>query len=149
MAQSCAYTRSVRKHNLEYMPRAHRRLESWNFELSTHFGSVNYQIHQTAVVMLHQPTHVTRTTSIMDPSLTEPTNVTVAPNRFINNGSWSQTDQSWQGHWQYFGWENSQDLWDPLEYHTCGYLNTKDHSQETRWTQLTLLVNNMNPVQHE
>ena len=28
-------------------------------------------------------------------------------------------------------------------------LTQRDHSQETRWTQLTLLVNNMNPVQHE
>ena len=42
------------------------------------------------------------------------------------NGSWSQTDQSRQGQWQYFGWEH-----DPSEYHTVATFVHKDHSLET------------------
>ena len=47
----------------------------WNIDgdksLSEDFGSVNYQIHQTAVLMPHHPTKVTRTTSPVEPSLIE------------------------------------------------------------------------------
>ena len=38
-------------------------------ELSNDVGSLNYQIHQTAVVMPLQPTEVTRTTSFVESSL--------------------------------------------------------------------------------
>ena len=40
---------------------------------------VNCQIHKTAFKRHHHPTEVTTTTSIMDPSLIEPTNVTNCP----------------------------------------------------------------------
>ena len=39
----------------------------------------NFQTHQTVVFLPHQPAKVTRTTSIMEPSLIEPTSVTICP----------------------------------------------------------------------
>ena len=67
------------RQNLEYMRWAHRRLQSWHrrflrAELWTKnkdFVSVNYQIYRTAVFVPHHSTMVTRTTSIMEPSLTD------------------------------------------------------------------------------
>ena len=47
-----------------------------NFEVSKGITVANFQIHETAVNMPHQPTKVKRTTSILEPSLIEPTNVT-------------------------------------------------------------------------
>ena len=89
ITQSYMHFRSVRKQNLEYLQRCDvKRLQSWpedwlmqNFELSKDFTFANYQNHQTTVKMLHQPTKVTKTTSIMEPSLIEPTSVTVHRSR--------------------------------------------------------------------
>ena len=56
--------------------------EDWlaqNFELSNDFTLANCHIHPTAVFVPHQPTKVARTTSIMEPLLIEPTNVTNCP----------------------------------------------------------------------
>ena len=56
--------------------------EDWlvhNFGPRKDFGSVNFQINQTAVVVSHHPTEVTKTTSIVDPSLIKPTNMTNCP----------------------------------------------------------------------
>ena len=59
MAQSYLYFRHVRKQNLEYVRQALRRWQSWgwrqNFELNQDFTLANFQIHQTAVKMLHHP----------------------------------------------------------------------------------------------
>ena len=50
-----------------------------NLGRSKDCGSVNCQIHGTSVLMPHHPTRVTRTTSILESSLIEPTNVTYYP----------------------------------------------------------------------
>ena len=63
------------KHIVDYNAGTKDRLVQKS-ELSKDFGSVNYQIHQTAVVMILQPTEVTRTTSSVESSLIEPTSVT-------------------------------------------------------------------------
>ena len=60
-------------------------------------------VHQTAVLLLHQPTKVSRTTSMMEPALIEPTKVSMCP---------KQVHQSQNMH----GFL-SQDLWDTSEYH--------------------------------
>ena len=39
----------------------------------------NYQIHQTAMLMPHQPTKVMKATSVMEPSVIESTSVTICP----------------------------------------------------------------------
>ena len=61
--------RWIFKQNDEYMSKAHRRLQSWTRRL------VPAEIlGKTSVNMHHHPTKVTRTTSIMEPSLIEPIN---------------------------------------------------------------------------
>ena len=41
----------------------------------------------------------------------------------ITTKTWAYgPEQSWQGHWQYYGWEHSQDLWDLSEYHNWRWL---------------------------
>ena len=97
ITQSYMHFRSVRKQNLEYLQRCDvKRVQSWaedwlmqNFELSKDFTFANYQNHQTTVKMLHQPTKVTKTTSIMEPSLIEPISVTVHRSRH-NHGRMDQ-----------------------------------------------------------
>ena len=105
-------------------------------ELKKGFGGVNYHVHQ---IMFHQPTKVTTTTSIVEPSLIErlllPTNVINdlkpihQPQRNHGQTDRGQRDNSWQGHWQCYGWEHSQDSWDSSEYHIS--LTQKYQSQET------------------
>ena len=156
-AQSRILARRVR--NLEYMRKVHRRLQSWSrrvarAELRTQQRLWFCELPDSPdSSLLHQPTNVKRTTSINNlHSSIQPT-WEIAPNQLINrkthswtNGSWSQTDQSWQGHWQHFGWRHSQDLWEPSEYHNWRWLlwyNRIIHSQDTHWTQLTLLMSMM------
>ena len=41
----------------------------------------------------------------------------------ITTQAWAHgPEQSWQGHWQCYEWEHSQDLWDPSEYHNWRWL---------------------------
>ena len=61
--------RSVFRQNDEDMSKAHRRLQSWTRRL----GPAEIRC-KTSVNMHHHPTKVTRTTSIMEPSLVEPIN---------------------------------------------------------------------------
>ena len=52
-----------------FLRKTQRRLQSWRRRLAcADSGFVNYQIHLTAVFMLHRPTNVTRTTLMMEPS---------------------------------------------------------------------------------
>ena len=106
-----------------------------DFELSKDFGSVNCQIHQTTVVMPHRPTKVTRTTSVMEPSLIEPTNVTKSPIRA--HGPWSQTDQSWQGSSAIFWLGDTRQTYCTHQSTTIGggFLDTKGSFTGDRWTQ--------------
>ena len=86
-AESFLGVRSVRKQNTsntceEHMNHCKVGAEDWpvsNFELSKDSTFVNCQIHKTVFKRHHHPTKVTRTTSIMEPSKTEPTNVTDSP----------------------------------------------------------------------
>ena len=63
------------------------------FDLKKGFGGVNYQyqIHQKAVNMPHQPTKLTKTTSIMAPLLIErlrvPTMSSITPDRCISHNA--------------------------------------------------------------
>ena len=57
-------------------------LEDWSvrgFQLSKDLTVADCQVHKTVFKRRHQPTKATRTTSIMEPSLIEPTNVTNCP----------------------------------------------------------------------
>ena len=120
-----------------------------NFELSKDLGSLNYQIHQTAVFMLHHPTKVTRTTSIMQASLTESINM-------LNCSR--QTTRSWatascivsnrsimaRSSAIFWFWEIHKSC--GIHQSTTiggGYLNTKESFTGDKWTQLTILVNVM------
>ena len=87
MAQSYTYTRPRQKSQ----PSVHAQSTSkiaevgtedrlvHNFELSKDFGYVTFQMHWTPVFMPNHPTKVTWMTSIMEPSLIEPTSVTKCP----------------------------------------------------------------------
>ena len=100
------------------------------------FSVSNCQIHQTALFMLH-PAKLTPMTSIMvvidrvDQHAQLPQAGSSTTTHLWANGSWSQTNQSWHGQWQYHGWGHSQDLWDPSEYHILAVasLIQKDQSQ--------------------
>ena len=101
--------------------------EDWlaqNFELCNDFALANCEIHQTAVsvFMPHQPTKVTRTTSIVEPFFYRahernqlPQTGSSTTTQSWANGSWSQKRSIRQGQWQCSGWRDSQDLWDPSE----------------------------------
>ena len=97
-----------------------------NFELSKDFGSVNYQIYLTAVCMPYHPTKATRAASYMEPQTGSSTTA-----QSWANGSWSQTGQSWQFHWPFFGWRHSQRLVGPSEDHNRRWLPSEDHNW--RW----------------
>ena len=89
-----------------------------NFELSKDF-----EVRRTAVFMHHHPRKVTRMTSIIEYSCTNTINVTNCSKQVHPQHNHGRTDHGlkqinkWQGHWQYFGWRHSRDLWDPPEYH--------------------------------
>ena len=90
--------------------------------ISNRGGFVNNQTQHQANLM-HQPTKVTQTTSIMEPSLIEPITVTVVPNRFINHCTilvlWTKPimgDSPASDHRS----EYSQDSCDQTEYHDHG-----------------------------
>ena len=127
-AESRIHFRCVRKQNIEYVRRVHSRVENWSRRLARaelrteqrlYFCELSDSLDSS--IMPHQSTKVTRTTSIVEPSLIEPTNVTnclkhVPPSQH-NHGRWYGPNQSWQGHWQFFVWGHSQDSWDPSESH--------------------------------
>ena len=77
-ATSHLESRSIRKDNLNYVRRAHRRLQSCSLRMALHelrierlwFCELPDGIFQSH----HHPTKVTRTTSIMETRLIEPTN---------------------------------------------------------------------------
>ena len=86
MDQSYLESSGIKKDNLKYVRRAHRRLqvaaEGWlvqNVGRSKDSTSVNCQIRQTAFERHHHPAKVTRTTSVMEPPFIEPTSVTTSP----------------------------------------------------------------------
>ena len=96
-----------------------------NFECSKDSTMDNYKIHQTAVNTPH-PTNESDEDDFDYGAFQfhqTGSSTTTPP---WANGSWSQTDQSRQGQWQYFGWEH-----DPSEYHTVATFVHKDHSLET------------------
>ena len=99
-------------HSEEYYKVGARDWLAQDFELSQDFGSMNYQIHRTALFSPHHPTKVTRTNSLMDPPVIESINMPNCPRQV------PQTNQSWQGDWQCFGWGNSHDMWDPSVCHS-------------------------------
>ena len=76
MTQSYVQLRGVSERNLEYVRKAPRRLQPKEAWLVQNVEQANHQIHQTAVFMHHQPTTLTRTSSIMEPSSIDPTSVT-------------------------------------------------------------------------
>ena len=132
MAPSYTCITRVKMQNLEDMRKVHRRLQSWNrrtarAELRTEerFWFCELPDSQTAVVMPHHPTDVTRTTSIMDPSLIKPRNVTNCTKQVHqpqhNHGRLDQ-DLKQINHGNILAREHSQDLWNPSEYHNWRWL---------------------------
>ena len=100
MSRSYICTTRVTGQNLEDMRKAHRRLHSWNrrmarAELRIDRANKRDQLPQTG---------------------------SSATTQSWANGSWFQTERLWRGHWQYFGWGRSQDLWNPSEYHNWVWL---------------------------
>ena len=92
---------------------------------------VNHQIHQRAVNMLHQPTKMTKTTSIVDPSLIERRLVPTKSNQLPQTDS-SATTQSWaNGSW--YRLETLTRLMEPIRIPqlVMDTSTQKDHSQET------------------
>ena len=97
ITQSYMHFRSVRKQNLEYL----QRCDVKSCKVGPKIGSCRTsnlartlllrttRITRTTVKMLHQRTKVTKTTSIMEPSLIEPTSVTVHRSRH-NHGRMDQ-----------------------------------------------------------
>ena len=133
------------KHIEDYKAGTEDRLVH-NFDFNKDVGSVNYQIHQTAVVMRHQPTKVTRTTSIMEPSLIEPTNVTNCPKQLHqpqhNHGP---TDHVLKqiNHGKVIGNTMAGVIHKTCVTHQStttggGYIDTEGSFTGDRWTQLTL-----------
>ena len=91
-----------------------------NFGQRKDFGSFNYQIQFRATII-----HMESSGDDFDCGAFSyqanyrdqlPQTGSSTTTQSLANGSWSQTDQSWQGHWQNFGWRHSQDLWDPSAY---------------------------------
>ena len=116
-----------------------------NLELSKDFTLANCQIHQTAVSMPHQPTKVTRTTSIREPSLIEPTNVTTCPkqvHQLQHNRGWTDHGLKQIRHGKVIG-----NILVGNIHKTCGthqnttvgggYFKTKEAFTGDRWIQLT------------
>ena len=116
-----------------------------NLELSKDFTLADLQIHQTAVSMPHQPTKVTRTTSIREPSLIEPTNVTKCPkqvHQLQHNRGWSDHGLKQIRHGKIIGnilVENIHKTCGTHQNTTVGggYFKTKGSFTGDRWIQLT------------
>ena len=128
--QSYTRTRGVRRQNLENMRKAHRILQSWTQRMaradlwtkrrlwicelpdspdSSYYAPSSNESdddfdYEAPIDRVDQRDQLIQTGS----STTTPS---------WANRSWSQTDQSWQGRWQYFSWRHSQDLRNPSEYH--------------------------------
>ena len=136
MAQSYTCTTPIRKPNLEYMRKARRRLQSWNRRMAR--AELRTKERLWFCALPDSPTSLSET-----PSTTERGEGDFDHGVFIDranrrdrllqtgssttrqswaNGSLSQTDQSWQGPWEYFDWEHCQDLWDTSEYHNWRWL---------------------------
>ena len=90
---------------------------------------LNYQIHQAAVFMPHQPPKVTRTTSIMEQSLIESTSV-----KFHNHDTimdvWTKSIMA----------RSFPKKRDPSEYDIGRWLPLIKKVTRDRWTQLAVLV---------
>ena len=86
------------------------------FELNTDLTLEHFQIHQPAVFMHHPPTADSDDLdyeSLMDRNdqrahVSQTSSSTTTQSWAC--GSWSQTNESWQGHWQYFGLGHSKRL---------------------------------------
>ena len=126
-------------------------IEEWlmqNFGLRKDFGSENYQIHQLVLQSHPLPQREART-SIVEPSVIKPTNVTNCPRQVHqpqhNHG---QTGLKKINHVEVVGNIIAGDF-----HKTCGtrqsattgggYFDTKGSFTGDRWTKLTLLVNIM------
>ena len=90
--------------------------EEWpvqNVERSEDFTFCELPGSPDSHVYAHQPTIVTRTTSIMEPSLIEPTSVTKCPKQVHQSqhklyGPTQECQSIWQDHW----WDSTQNSWD-------------------------------------
>ena len=101
--------------------------------------------------MLHHPPKVTQTTSFMEPSLIESTNVTNGPKQVHQpQHTHGRTDHGLKriNHGKVIGNSLAGDIHNTYGAHQSttiggGYFNTKGSYTRDRWTQLTLLINIM------
>ena len=135
-AESFQSFRTIRRRNLPHMNRA--CIDTWKagaaqwlvhkiFQSNTDAGFHKYQTQNRA--MVDHSAKLTQATSIMQHSWTDtiivpncPKTRSATTTESWAHGSWSRTNQSWQRHWQHFGWEHSQDLLDPPECHNWRWL---------------------------
>ena len=138
MAQTHTGTGRIRRQNLEYMRKAHRRWQSWHQRLAR--AGLRTKQRLWFCQIPDSPDN-----SCYAPSTNESDEDDFGYGAFIDranqrdqvpkraHGPWSQTDQSWQGHRQYFGWETLARLVVPINVPQLAVVTLiqKDRSQET------------------
>ena len=135
-------SRHIRMQHVAYLRKARRRLHSWCRRLfRAEIRTEHCSVRASSIDSDSEDFDCVALTDRIDQraQVSQPGSSTTTQS--WAHGSWSQTNQSWQGHWQYFGWGNLK---------TCGTresttseggnLNTRGSFTGDRWTPLVNIM---------